>query len=193
MFRREKSEFSPLFSETAGPIELKFFLQVLGTNRGGCFFFRWKITFVWDLAGFRTHTPSKKDKFFGGSSVFCLSWPVETVFFNEKKNTHPDSFLVLAKKISARSVQPFRRKRGKTFGVFGSWEPQNPLKEASDNFESMTSFALLIDIYLPWEFHKFSLSHSLERPERGGGPLKVEFYRCRLLIKNALLWGKIYW
>jgi len=33
----------------------------------------------------------------------------------------------------------------------------------------MTTLALLIEIYLPCEFYKFSLSHSLETPETGAG------------------------
>jgi len=53
--------------------------------------------------------------------------------------------------------------------VFGPWDFQNSQKEVSGNFESMTTFALLIEIYLPCEFHKFPLSHSLETPETGGG------------------------
>ncbi len=52
--------------------------------------------------------------------------------------------------------------------VFGPWDFQNSQKEVSGNFESMKTFALLIEIYLPCEFHKFPLSHSLETPKRGG-------------------------
>ena len=38
-FLSNKKKFSPFFSETAGPIGLKFFLRVLQPNRGACFFF----------------------------------------------------------------------------------------------------------------------------------------------------------
>ena len=36
----------------------------------------------------------------------------------------------------------------------------------------MTTFALLIEIYIPYEIQKFLPSHFLETRERGGGPLK---------------------
>jgi hypothetical protein len=51
--------------------------------------------------------------------------------------------------------------------VFGPWDFQNSQKEVSGNFESQTTFALLMEIYLPCEFHTFSLNHSLETRERG--------------------------
>ncbi len=59
--------------------------------------------------------------------------------------------------------------------VFGPWDFKKSQKEVSENFKSQTTVALVIEIYLPCEFHKFSLSHSLETPARGGGvPLKFE-------------------
>ncbi len=58
------------------------------------------------------------------------------------------------------------------FGIFTfdiSWANlfQNFQKEVSRNFDSQTTFALLIEIYPPCAFHKFSLSHPLETRERG--------------------------
>ncbi len=58
--------------------------------------------------------------------------------------------------------------------VFGPWDFQKPQKEVSGNFESMTYFALLIGIYLPCEFHKFPLRHSLETPKRRGGGVSLK-------------------
>jgi len=60
------------------------------------------------------------------------------------------------------------------FGIFTfdiSWANpfQNFQKEVSGNFDSQTTFALLIEIYPPCAFHKFSLSHPLETRERGEG------------------------
>ena len=43
---------------------------------------------------------------------------------------------------------------------------------ASGKFVSMTTFALLLEVYLPWKFQEFLFSRFLETPERGGGPLK---------------------
>jgi hypothetical protein len=65
--------------------------------------------------------------------------------------------------------------------VFDPWDFQNSQKEVSGNFESMTTFALLIEIYLPCQFHNFPLSHSLETPERRAVPLIKNFKK---LINN---------
>ena len=55
--------------------------------------------------------------------------------------------------------------------IFGPCDPQNSMKGASENFGSMTNVSLLIEIYLPREFHKFSSSRFSETPERVGVPL----------------------
>ena len=43
---------------------------------------------------------------------------------------------------------------------------------ASGKFVSMTTFALLLEVYLPWKFQEFLFSRFLETPERGGVPLR---------------------
>jgi hypothetical protein len=45
----------------------------------------------------------------------------------------------------------------------------------SGKFVPMTTFALLLETYLPWKFQEFSLSRFLETPERGGVPLTRYF------------------
>ena len=113
-FERKK-KFSPFFFETVGPIGLKIFLRILDANQGACFFSFLEILFLSNLAGLTKFKESKKHWFLTRSSVFCFSWPVKTIFFKREKKTHPDLHLVFLEKISVRLVQPFRRKRGKTF------------------------------------------------------------------------------
>lgn len=54
--------------------------------------------------------------------------------------------------------------------TFNPCDPWNSLRKASGNFGTMTNFAPLIEIYLPWNFHKFSLSRCWETPEREESP-----------------------
>ena len=61
---------------------------------------------------------------------------------------------------------------GKLLVIFGPCDPKSSMKGASENFGSMTKLALVIEIYLPREFHKFSPSRFWETPERGGVPLR---------------------
>ncbi len=51
--------------------------------------------------------------------------------------------------------------------IFDPWVQQIFLKEASENFESTTIFALLIENHLRWKFHKSSSSRSREILETG--------------------------
>jgi hypothetical protein len=67
-------------------------------------------------------------------------------------------------------------RRGEILVVFGPWDFQNSQKEVSENFESVTTFAFLIEIYLPCQFHKFPLSHSFQTPESEGGPRKMNLF-----------------
>ena len=93
----------------------------------------------------------------------------ENDIFQNKKNTHPDWVLVTIEKVSARTDEVSIFAGGKLWVIFASCDPQNSVKEACENFDSTTAFAVLIEIYLPWEFHKFSPSRFSETPERGGG------------------------
>ncbi len=52
------------------------------------------------------------------------------------------------KKISARTNEVSNFARGKTLVIFGTCNPDIFQKEASGNFDCMTTFALLIEIYL---------------------------------------------
>jgi hypothetical protein len=47
-----------------------------------------------------------------------------------------------------------------------------PCLELQKNFESLTTFAPLIEIYLPWNFQYFLMSCSLKVPKRGRCPFK---------------------
>ena len=86
-----------------------------------------------------------------------------------KKNTYPTSVLGLPKKISAlyHGVSSFGR--GKLLVIFESCDLKISLKKASGNFESTTTCALLIAIYLPWKFHEVVPNSSQETSKRGGG------------------------
>jgi hypothetical protein len=91
-----------------------------------------------------------------------------------KKNTHPDWVLVTTKEIPARNhkVSILVGEGGGGLRVaFDPWDFQNSQKEVSGNFESQTKFALRIEIYLPCEFHKLSLSHSLQTRENREGKM----------------------
>ena len=87
--------------------------------------------------------------------------------FQKEKKTHPDWVLVSTEKVSARTDELPKSAGAKTFCHFGPCDSQNSVKEASENLGSMTNFALLIEIYLPWDFHKFLPRRFWETPERG--------------------------
>ncbi len=72
---------------------------------------------------------------------------------------------------------------GKLLVIFGPCNLYISQKEASGNFESMTTFALLTEIYLAWEFHKFSPSRFRETSERGGGGPLNNY--CLLMLKAS--------
>jgi hypothetical protein len=92
------------------------------------------------------------------------------LFFKRKKNTHPDWVLVTIEKVSVRTDElPNFAGGGELLVIFNPCDSQNSVKEASENFGSISTFALLIEIYVPWEFHKFLPSRFSETPERGGG------------------------
>ncbi len=64
------------------------------------------------------------------------------------------------KNISAQTNEVSIFAREELLVIFGPCYSNISQKEASGNFESMTAFALLIEIYLTWKFHKFSSSRS---------------------------------
>jgi hypothetical protein len=85
------------------------------------------------------------------------------------------------KKISVQTNEVSNFVWEKLLVIFGPCNPNISQKEASGNFESRTTFALLIKIYLVWEFHTFSSSRSWETPKRG--PLK---WFCLFLMRIVL-------
>jgi hypothetical protein len=127
------------------------------------FFF--EISFQKTLAAFTKFSLTEKKVFDSDFSILLLLTFVDCIF---QKHT-PRLSSSYYKKISVRYKQVSICARGKLLVVFGPWDFQNSQKEVSGNSESMTTFALLIGIYVPCVFHKFPLSHSLETPERGGG------------------------
>ena len=80
--------------------------------------------------------------------------------------------LVVTEKISVlkNEVRIFAGVRELYF-IFSPCNRHISPKEVSKSFESITSFAPLIEIYWPWKFHKFSLNRSRENPERRGSSL----------------------
>ena len=50
----------------------------------------------------------------------------------------------------------------------------------------MTTFALLIEIYIPYEIQKFLPSHFLETRERGGVPLSQGIQKIKIRKRNTL-------
>ncbi len=85
------------------------------------------------------------------SSLFCFSWPVKKLEKIKSQFLRGGKLLVTFELLWALYLQ----------------------KEASGNFESETTFALVVEIYQPWKFRQFLLSRSWETSERGWrGPLK---------------------
>ncbi len=60
-----------------------------------------------------------------------------------------------------------RRRSGWTEVVFDPCHPNISLTEAFSNFESLTTFALLIEIYQPWKFKNFLMRCCRKAPEKG--------------------------
>jgi hypothetical protein len=136
-----------------------------------CVFFFFEIWFQKNLAAFTKFLLAENKGFWQWLQYFPSPDFCRRYF---KKNTHPDWVLVTTKKISARYKKVSIFARGKLLVVFGPWDFQKSQKDVSGNSESMTTFALLIEIYLPCNFHKFPLSHFLETPETRGGVLKLQ-------------------
>jgi hypothetical protein len=105
--------------------------------------------------------------------------------FRRKKNRHPDGGVVLTKKFQLEKMKSRLLRGAKFLVIFGPCNSDISQKEASGNYESMTTFALLIEIYLVWEFHKFCpavLEKPLETGAEGGGALKRFVLRCTITL-----------
>ena len=122
---------------------------------------------------------NKKTLVFDKAFSILLLLTCENDIFQKEKNTHPDLRLVFVEKFSARSDElPNFAGGRKLLVIFGPFDPQNSVKEASENFGSMINFALFIEIYLCRGFHKFSPSRFSETLERGV-PLRLSHIHAR--------------
>ena len=101
-------------------IEISFFRAenffVVTRTKSGCvrvfFFEKYQI----HTSGEAKYWKNRQKPFFSDGTNFLKAAKFyRNDILKQKKNTHPDLTEVLVKKISARPVQPFPRKRGKTF------------------------------------------------------------------------------
>jgi hypothetical protein len=124
-FFRTKKGFSPLFSETVGPIGLKIFLQVLQLIWDACFFWFWDILFLKKLAAFTIVSTTAKTKTFREVlSILLRIFDVDHIF-QKKKNTHPKLVELPVKKFSAEKNEISGFAGGKTLGQFWTlWPPE---------------------------------------------------------------------
>ena len=162
----QKKKFSPFFSKTVGPIGLKIVLVRLQVIWVGRFFL--DTFYQSSLAGFAKFLGSKKPRDFAKCSVFCS--PAWSIWNFWKKNTHPDWVRLPTVKISAQTDEFCGFEGGKLFASFWPWGLWKSMKMRSGKFVSMTTFALLLEVYLPWNFQEYSFGRFLETPERGGSP-----------------------
>jgi hypothetical protein len=81
-------------------------------------------------------------EFFRVLSVFALFYLKEI-----EKTGHPTVLSVSVKEVSAQMEVSSQRKEGEKGTHFFSSNPHISLKEAFENFESMTTFTRLIEIY----------------------------------------------
>ena len=109
----------------------------------------------------------KKNKVFEKVFSILLVLPYGYGISKENENTHSVWFLVTTEKVSARTNQLAIFAQGKIFVTIDRRDPGNSLEEAFGNFDSVTIRALLLEIYLPWEFQEFFSSRSPETSERG--------------------------
>ena len=89
--------------------------------------------------------------------------------FQKKKYTPRLSTSTYSKNFSSNEWNLWNCKGENFRPVFGPCGLWKSMKMRSGKFVSRTTFALLLEAYLPWKFQKFSLSRFLETPERGEG------------------------
>jgi hypothetical protein len=144
-----KNQFSPFFSAISSPIGLKIFLVRLQVIWVGRFFFL-DTFYQSSLAGFAKFLGSKKSRDFAKCSVFWFSSLKYLEFLKKKKNGHPDWVRLPTVKISAQTdeICGFAG-GGKLFASLSPWDLWKSMKMTSGKFVSMTTFALLLEVYLP--------------------------------------------
>jgi len=103
--------------------------------------------------------PSEK-KWFAGYSLYFI-------FLDEdrkrpEKTIYPNNVWVSEKTLSAQSTVAARRNRSEQRALITHCNPNISLKTASGDFESMTTFVLRTEIYLPWRVQFFWINCSLE-------------------------------
>ena len=119
----------PFFSETVRPTGLKIFFKYFDQIGVRIFLFL-KSLFQQILTPFTKINTTEKSKIF---TTLLLILDGDGIF--EEKSTHANLVEVLAKKLLALSVEPFRRKRGKTSVKFWIRRSQNiPEDCVYDNF-----------------------------------------------------------
>ena len=101
-------------------IEISFFRAenffVVTRTKSGCVFFLFLKNTKYIRQEKQNTEKTVKNPFFSNGTNFLKAAKFyRSDISKQKKNTHPDLTEVLVKKISARPVQPFPRKRGKTF------------------------------------------------------------------------------
>jgi hypothetical protein len=91
----------------------------------------------------------KKNTFFDDvSSILILLGLRNDIFFEEKESTHLNLIIVATKNIFGQKNEVWVL-AGRLQTIFYRYDPDTSGKEAFWNFESLTTFALLIAIYLP--------------------------------------------
>jgi hypothetical protein len=71
------------------------------------------------------------------------------IFYHGTKDTPPHWVLLITEKISARKIKVSTPEGGKLLVTYGLCDLKNFQKKGTGDFESLTAFALLIEIYLP--------------------------------------------
>ncbi len=136
-------------------------------------FFFVDISYQSKLTGFAKFFEMLKCLKFSEIFSILVLLPQVLGIFQKKKYTPRLGTSTYNKNFSSNGWNLWNRKGENFRAVFGPFGLWRSMKMRSGKFVSMTTFALLLEAYLPWKFQEFSLSRLLETPESGGGcPLK---------------------
>jgi hypothetical protein len=148
VFSQNQAE-SPLFLQEGWANRAQIFFIATLVELGCVCFFCHEISFVSDLGAFRKFISLKKTRFLTKFPVFCFSCPMYLIFYDGTKDTHPHWVLIITEKISARKIKVSAPEGGKLLVTYGLCDLKNSQKKGTGDFESVTTFAVLVEIYQP--------------------------------------------
>ena len=162
-----KTKFSPFFSAILSPIGLKIFLVILQLICGVHIYFFCRYLLSIKFGRIRKIFEILKCLRFSEILSILVLLPEVLGIFQNKKYTQRLGPSTYSKNFSSNGWNLWNCKGENFMLVFGPCGLWKSMKMSCGKFVSMTTFALLLEAYLPWKFQEFSLSRFLETPERG--------------------------